>query len=449
VPSTLAEDYDQSTIANYAVDSSDTDFDGMSMMPISCVNYMDGHMIKFDIFESEYNFQCHANSAGSYVVSISNFMRHYFNYQSLIHGSDFTLPSDVGYLNCVKLEQTTESGQKLYARIGCLERETFASNRLSLHLYTNNKCSQPFDDGQTNEKHSTIGYNIDGEYFETQVSFHPSFFSCESCKPQSIVDGFSKQESSWFDDDGMAKDKYFDDWVDDVVHNDDAYGTVQQYTNNEVTTAKEDDDNFYTANDDDDGLRRLSVRKFTPAKGGLEKFEREFWRGQRELSYYVNNTNDDVIENSVGDWNMCTKMNKYSIWCDQDCQSLGNLIHEWSSTDLILLGIMCTFLVSTMGFVLSNRSQAYAKAAIYADDYNSPNFGIPPRAMGYLFLMLLVSIAIFAGLRLVNETLVIALVCCFIVLGYLVKITFFKGNKPAGTDDERQHTHYHAQADEA
>jgi len=351
-------------------------------------------------------------------------------------------------LNCVKLEQTTESGQKLYARIGCQERETFASTRLSLHLYTDKQCSQSFDDGQTNEDHSTIGYNIDGEYFDTQVSFHPSFYSCKSCKPQSIVDGFSKQESSWFDDDGMAKDRYFDDWGDDVVDNDDAYAAIQPYVNNEVTTAKEDDDKFYTVNDDD-SARRLSVRNFTPAKGGLEKFESDFWREHRKLSYYVNNTNDDVIENSVEDWNICSKVYKYSIWCDQECQSLENLIDEWSSTDLILLGVMCTFLVSTMGFILSNRSRAYSKAIIFADDYNSPNFGIPPRALGYLFLMVLVSIAILAGLRLVNETLAIAVVCCFIVLGYLVKITLFDGHKPPSIVDERQHTHYHAQTDEA
>jgi len=362
-----------------------------------------------------------------------------FNYQSLIDGNDFELPSDVGYLNCVKLEQSTEQWQNLYARIGCLERETFASTKLSLHLYTDKTCSTPFYDGQTNLEHSTAGYDIDGENFETQVSFHPSFYSCKSCKPQSISNGFSKGENSWFDDDAKGQNKYFDDWTDDIVANtDDEYAKVQSYTNNEVTSTKEDDDDFYTVKDDDSS-RRLSVRKLTPAKGGLEKFEQEFWKGQRELEYY--NTDD-----SVADWNMCSKVYKYSVWCDEGCRETDNLVDEWSSTDLILLGVMCTLLASTMGIILSNRSQAYAKASIYADDYNSPNFGIPPRVMGYLFLMILVTIAILAGMRLVNETLALALVCCLFAFGYLLKITVLEEKKAGLPDlvDEKDHTHYHA-----
>ena len=61
---------------------------------------MNGHMIKFEMFENKNNkYQCHSNNVGTFVVSISHFMRAYFNYQSLLRGADFTLPSDAGYLN--------------------------------------------------------------------------------------------------------------------------------------------------------------------------------------------------------------------------------------------------------------------------------------------------------------------------------------------------------------
>jgi len=377
--------YYPSTSGDEAVDLNDTDFVGMSIMPISCVNYNDSHMIKFDMFESENNFQCHANSVGTYVVSISHFMRHYFNYQSLVLGNDFELPSDVGYLNCVKLDQTTEQGETLYAMIGCLERETYTrkelslqSNRFSLHLYTEKSCSTPFDDRQTDLEHSTVGYNIDGETFETQVSFHPSFFACKSCKPQSISNSFSKGESSWIDDDATGYNRDFDDWADDIIDNtDDVYATVLTYTNNEVTSTKEDDDEFYTVNDDDNA-RRISVQKFTPAEDGLEKFERDLWKEQRELEDYN-------IDDSVVDWNICSKVYTYSEWCDKDCQSLGYLSDQWSSTDLILLGVMCILLASIMGLIKSNRSKVYRNNMSNSDwgeklpinDGNSPSSGQP------------------------------------------------------------------------
>lgn len=74
---------------------------GLSIMPVSCINYNNGHMIKYDFFESNENgnSQCHFNHVGSLVVSIAHFMRAYFNQEALLKGKDFTLPSDAGYLN--------------------------------------------------------------------------------------------------------------------------------------------------------------------------------------------------------------------------------------------------------------------------------------------------------------------------------------------------------------
>lgn len=218
-------------------------------------NSMNGHMIKFELFKSSNNFQCHANNLGTFVVSISHYMRAYFNYEALTYGQDFKLPSDAGYLNCVMLQQTAYSDTKLYAKIGCLERDTYTSTKLSVHVYTDKQCSSPYDDGQSSDKQASRGYNIDGYYFSSKVSFRPPFYTCHSCKPSEISSSFSKRKTYWYDDDaaanGQQMSKYFDDWYDDYFLQDDAYFLVQQYANNEMTNAKQDDDDFYTIDDDD------------------------------------------------------------------------------------------------------------------------------------------------------------------------------------------------------
>jgi len=243
------------------IDLSDADFENVSIMPVSCVNYMNGHMIKYELFESSNNFQCHAKNLGTFVVSISHYMRAYFNYQALVSGENFKLPSDAGYLNCVLLQQTAYSDTKLYAKIGCQERETYTSTKLSVHVYTDKQCSQPFDDGQSEDKRSKKGYSINGYYFSSKVSFRPPFYSCQTCKPQEISNSFSKRGTYWYDDDAAANGqqiyKYFDDWLDDYFLQDDAYFKVQKYTNNEMKYNKQDDDDFYTV--DDDGRRTRNL----------------------------------------------------------------------------------------------------------------------------------------------------------------------------------------------
>ena len=56
-------------------------------------------MIKFAFFETDTSYQCHFSEIGGFVVSIAHYMRAYFNYQALLHGENFELPGDVGYLN--------------------------------------------------------------------------------------------------------------------------------------------------------------------------------------------------------------------------------------------------------------------------------------------------------------------------------------------------------------
>ena len=237
---------------------------------ILCYNSMNGHMIKFEMFENNNNFQCHTNNLGTFVVSISHYMRAYFNYQALVRGEDFKLPSDAGYLNCVLLQQTAYSDTKLYAKIGCQERDTYTSTKLKIQVYTDKQCSTSYDDGQSDTSRSNKGYDINGYYFSSKVSFRPPFYSCMTCKPTEIASSFSKRKTFWYDDDAAANGyqiyKYFDDWLDDYFQQDDRYFTVQKYTNNERKYNKEDDDDFYTV--DDDGRRKLAELPETAAEEG-------------------------------------------------------------------------------------------------------------------------------------------------------------------------------------
>ena len=73
------------------VDLTDISFDEVSVMPVSCLRYNNGHMIKFEFFENSSNYQCHFKNLGTFVVSIGHYMRAYFNHQALVKGRDFKL----------------------------------------------------------------------------------------------------------------------------------------------------------------------------------------------------------------------------------------------------------------------------------------------------------------------------------------------------------------------
>lgn len=73
------------------IESGDISIDNVSVMPVSCLRYNNGHMIKFELFENSANYQCHFKNLGTYVVSIAHFMRSYFNHQALLKGRNFKL----------------------------------------------------------------------------------------------------------------------------------------------------------------------------------------------------------------------------------------------------------------------------------------------------------------------------------------------------------------------
>lgn len=67
-------------------------------------------MIKFQFFEKSSSLNCHFKNLGTFVVSISHYMRAYFNYKALEDGSNFELPGDVGFLNVSQKERKPRKG---------------------------------------------------------------------------------------------------------------------------------------------------------------------------------------------------------------------------------------------------------------------------------------------------------------------------------------------------
>jgi len=463
----------------------------VSVMPVSCLNYNNGHMIKFDFFDSQSSYQCHRSMVGSFVVSIAHYMRAYFNNQALIFGADFNLPGDAGYLNCVLLQETAYAEIKLYAKIGCTQRETFTSTKLQLHVYTDNLCSIPFDDGQSDKRHSSKGYEINGYLFSTRVSFRPPFYSCLNCVPEEVSETFNKKSGNWYDDDYIAQygrkqndddqgnqgDDYLNDdtylysnddvnrdddaryyganddanddagddgnaaaaddyndavYADDAAQNqddDDANAQGDDFKNDDVNGAYNFDDDYYA--DDDAGRRlgELPVRTFTAAAGELEKFEHEFWEPLR--SDRSEQSDRSLYDNyyDIGDWNMCQRIYKYGLLCDSDCQALDAFrVDEWSKADVFLLVIMCVFVAAMMLLVVAKRLKAAQKARLYGDENYKP--GLPPFGMALIFILIMTTIVVLAKLKFVNETLVFAVLTCILLFIYMLKLTLFESRRP-------------------
>ena len=129
-----------------------------------------------------------------------------------------------------------------------MERETFTSTKLSLHLYTDEQCSRPYDDGESSRKHSTKGYEINGYTFATHVSFRPPFYTCTTCQPDEISETFNKRSGSWYDDDYISQhgSKYQDSEEGGDDNNDDG----NNGNNNNNYGDDNVDDMYLAANDD-------------------------------------------------------------------------------------------------------------------------------------------------------------------------------------------------------
>merc|ERR1712194_501662 len=259
---------------------------------------------------------------GTFVVSVAHYMRAYFNYQALIQGRNLVLPNDVGYLNCVSLQATAYANVKLYAKIGCMTRETFTSTKLQLHLYKDKQCTYRYQDGNTDHYHSSKGYDVNGYLLSTKVNFRPPFYSCQGCKPEEISNSFNKK-NYWYDDDyinSQKNQKQNDDGGDadgeddgngDVANGDDYYN----YNYNDDAAAGGDDyvaDDYYAYNNDayvaDDAYNRRALEALPfhlyAQESELKSFENEFWSEVEEQSRQLAD---------VQNWNMCSRIYKYGM----------------------------------------------------------------------------------------------------------------------------------------
>jgi uncharacterized membrane protein YhaH (DUF805 family) len=157
----------------------------------------------------------------------------------------------------------------------------------------------------------------------------------------------------------------------------------------------------------------------------LQSYHNQFWseydalqRNLYESDYY-----------DVGDWNMCQRVFKYGVWCDEECRSLDFFRTDaWSASDVFLLAIMCTFLTAMMLLIIAKRLKAQQKARMYGEDQSMP--GLPPCAMAIIFFVVMIVIVTLAVLKFINETLVFAVVTCILLFIYMLKLTLFENRRP-------------------
>jgi uncharacterized membrane protein YhaH (DUF805 family) len=157
----------------------------------------------------------------------------------------------------------------------------------------------------------------------------------------------------------------------------------------------------------------------------LQTFDKQFWQEidqQQHRKLYDNAYN-------FGDWNMCQRVYKYGVWCDDSCRSLDAFrTDRWSGADIILLSIMCTFLSAMMLLIVAKRLKAAQKSRMYQESSSMP--GLPPLAMLAIFVGVMSIIIVMANLKFVNETLVFAVVTCVLLFIYMLKLTLFDNRRP-------------------
>ena len=204
--------------------------------------------------------------------------------------------------------QGVEGVNGIYAKIGCVERETFTSTKLQLLLYTDQQCSVPYDDGQTARKRAKRGYELNGQLVSTKVSFKPDFYSCISCTPDRIAQTFNKRNSNWYDDDYISEhgNKNNERGVDDDYEYDDQNAVDDLYY------SKSDDDNL---NHDDDGYWRYSSYNADNYNNGGDDYYNaaaagddaadDYYGGRRQLALSSSSANRGVIQVR---WLLCQRL---------------------------------------------------------------------------------------------------------------------------------------------
>jgi len=182
--------------------------------------------------------------------------------------------------------QGVDEAYGIYAKIGCMERETFTSTKLQLILYTDNQCSQPYEDSQTAKKRAHRGYELNGELVSSKVSFKPDFYSCLSCTPDAISNTFNKRNSNWYDDDYISEHGN----KNNEENGDDDYQYDDQNAVDDLYYSKSDDGNV---NNDDDGYWKYSSYN---AGDDYYKAADDYYGGRRQLALSTSEANRGVIQ---------------------------------------------------------------------------------------------------------------------------------------------------------
>jgi hypothetical protein len=97
------------------------------------------------------------------------------------------------------LKETRIDEYPFYAKISCQHGDTYTSTRLQLIVYKDEQCSWEYS--ANDETKGSGGYDIHGDYLITKVSFHPPFYRGQDCNPEALSDTYTKQYTSWYDND--------------------------------------------------------------------------------------------------------------------------------------------------------------------------------------------------------------------------------------------------------
>ena len=176
--------------------------------------------------------------------------------------------------------------------------------------------------------------------------------------------------------------------------------------------------------------------------GQLEAYNRGFWGEVADQHRRLDDQGDDAGNDAGydGSWNMCERIHKYGMWCDEACRDLDTFrVDEWSAADIFLVVIMCLFMASMMLLIFAKRVKAYEKAGIYGNDNDQYYPGLPPMAMVLVFILVMTVILVLANLKFVNETLVFAVVMCILLFIYMLKLTLFERKSPPLLPPSRKH----------
>jgi uncharacterized membrane protein YhaH (DUF805 family) len=157
-----------------------------------------------------------------------------------------------------------------------------------------------------------------------------------------------------------------------------------------------------------------------------QAYAQEFWAEYNEMDQQRQLYGSSY---DAGDWNLCQRVYKYGIWCDNECRSLDFFRTDaWSGSDIFLLSIMTIFITGMLLLVVAKRLKAQQKAKIYGDDQPAP--GLPPFGMLMVYGLILAVIVVMGKLKFVNETLVFSVVTCVLLFIYMLKLTLFENKRP-------------------